>query len=175
MNSIHLTVIGNIISFVAAVFLFAGGWTRDRDRTFIFQIIESLLLCLANICFMSYAGITTLLLAAARNYLVLKYRYTKKTMWVFIVLTAAAGLAVNNIGISGLFGIAATVELALVNYHARTLWGQKAGLLVNTALWLLYDIRVTDISSAIAQAIMCVLTVVAMLRLHRIGNHGSAA
>jgi hypothetical protein len=96
-------------------------------------------------------------------------------MWVFIVLTAAAGLAVNNIGISGLFGIAATVELALVNYHARTLWGQKAGLLANTALWLLYDIRVTDISSAIAQAIMCVLTVVSMLRLHRIGNHGSAA
>lgn len=165
MNRIHLTVIGNIISFAAAVFLFAGGWTRDRDRTFIFQICESLLLCVANVCFMSWAGITTLLLAAARNFLVLKYRYTKKTMWVFVVLTVAAGLAVNNVGLAGLFGVIATVELALVNYYAKTLFGQKAGLLANTALWLLYDIRVVDISSAIAQTIMCVLTTVAMVRL----------
>ena len=165
MKTIQLTVIGNIISFAAAVFLFAGGWTKDRDRTFIYQICESLLLCAANVCFRSWAGITTLLLAASRNYMVLKYRYTKKVMWFFVALTIAAGLAVNNVGIAGVFGIAATVELALVNYYAKTLFGQKAGLLVNTALWLLYDIRVLDISSATAQAIMCVLTATAMARL----------
>ena len=74
-------------------------------------------------------------------------------------------LGQGALGIAGVFGIAATVELALVNYYAKTLFGQKAGLLVNTALWLLYDIRVLDISSATAQAIMCVLTATAMARL----------
>lgn len=166
----RLIILGNCISFIAALFLIAGGWTKDRDRTFLYQIAESLLLCLANLCFRSWAGITTLLLASARNYLVLKYRYTKKTMWVFIFLTIAAGLLVNNIGPAGLFGVLATVELSLVNYYAKTLPGQKLGLLINTAMWLIYDIFVLDISSAVAQTAMCIATAVTLVRLKNSGS-----
>ena len=165
----HLIIIGNIISFIAALFMFASGWTKDRDRTFLYQILENLVLCAANACFRSWAGISTLLLSGVRNYLVMKERYTKKLMYVFVILIIVIGTAINNRGLVGLLPVAATVQLSICNQYAKTLIQHKLSLFVNTAIWLVYDFCILDISSTVAQTVMCLLTAVTMIQLKKDG------
>ena len=158
---------GNAISLIAAGFLFAGCCTKDRDRTFLYQIFEALLLCLANVFFGSWAGISTLLLSALRNFLVMKHRYTQKLMWVFVALVIGIGLAINNRGFVGLLAIAATVELSIANYYAVRLITIKIFLLINTIMWLLYDLCILDISSTAAQVITCIGIIITLVQLHK--------
>ncbi len=167
MEAAHLIILGNIISFIAALFMFASGWTKDRDRTFLYQILENLVLCAANVCFRSWAGISTLLLSSARNWLVMKDRYTKRLMYVFIVLVIAIGLMINNRGPVGILPIAATVQLSVCNQYAKTLIQHKLSLFINTAVWLVYDLCILDISSTVSQTIMCILTAVTIVRLKK--------
>ena len=167
MEISNLIILGNIISFVAAGFMFASGWTKDRDRTFLYQILENLVLCAANICFRSWAGISTLLLSGVRNYLVMKERYTKNLMYVFVILIIVIGTVINNRGFVGFLPIAATVQLSICNQYARTLIQHKLSLFVNTAVWLIYDLCILDISSTAAQTIMCILTAVTIVRLKK--------
>ena len=167
MEAAHLIILGNIISFIAALFMFASGWTKDRYRTFLYQILENLVLCAANVCFRSWAGISTLLLSGVRNYLVMKDRYTKRLMYVFVILIIVIGTAINNRGLVGLLPIAATVQLSVCNQYAKTLVQHKWSLFINTAVWLIYDFCILDISSTAAQAIMCILTAVTIVRLKK--------
>ena len=166
----HLIIIGNIISFIAALFMFASGWTKDRDRTFLYQILENVVLCAANLCFRSYAGISTLLLSSVRNYLVMKERYTKKLMYIFVLLIIVIGFTINNRGLVGILPIAATVQLSACNQYAKTLIQHKLSLFVNTAIWLVYDFCILDISSTVAQTVMCILTAVTIVRLKKSGE-----
>ena len=55
-------IIGNSISFVAALFMAASCCVNDRHRVFLLQAVECALLCVASIFFGSWSGITTLAL-----------------------------------------------------------------------------------------------------------------
>ena len=165
-----LIVIGNIISFAAAVFLLAGCWTRDRDRTFLYQIFEAALLCLANVFFNSWSGITTLLLSAIRNWIILKNRFNERWMVFFGVAVTVLGLLMNNRGWVGLLPILATDQLIICNQYAKRMIPIKLSLLVNTMIWLVYSVMIWDISSTVAQAVTCVACVGAIARLKQEGN-----
>ena len=60
MNQI---VLGNMISFAAAVMLFMGCYTTDTNKIYRYQIAENMILCLSSLVFGSYSGMITLSLA----------------------------------------------------------------------------------------------------------------
>ena len=163
---IHI-IIGNVISFVAAIFLIAGCWTRDRDKTFLYQILEAVFLCIANIFFGSWSGISTLLLSAVRNTMLLKNKFSRGWMIAFIVAVVGLGVAVNNRGLIGLLPILATVQLIICNQYAKKIIPIKISLLVNTAIWLVYSVAIYDFSSTVAQAVTCLVCVGSIIRLRR--------
>ena len=65
-------IIGNIISFVAAVLLGLSCWCKNPKRVFIYQFIENLFLSLSSIVFGSYSAAVSTLLSTAKSLVIVK-------------------------------------------------------------------------------------------------------
>ena len=94
-------IIGNILSFFAALFMVASCVVKRKQAVFFCQFLECTLLAVASVFFGSLAGMTTLVLSAVRNLVVAKDRYTKPVMVAFVILTIVAGLLPTRGGWSG--------------------------------------------------------------------------
>ena len=70
-------IIGNIISFFAAVLLALTAWTKSEKRTFIYQVGENLVLGISSLVFGSFAAAATAFLSASRCIVILK----RRTLW----------------------------------------------------------------------------------------------
>lgn len=150
--------IGNIISLTAAGFMISSGVMKDRNRLFLFQTINALLLILASLFFKSYAGIAALTATAVRNYAIYKDVYNKKVMTVCFVFTVLFGLLFNNRGLLGILPIIATGEYTVCSYYFKSIKETKISLIINLSLWVIYSFCIFDFSTALTDFMTVVLS-----------------
>ena len=163
----HRIVIGNMISFVAAVFMMVSCCVNDQKRAYFCQMMNCAILCVASVFFGSWAGLTTLVISATRNCLVMLGRYTKKMMYIFTPLVFVVGLLVNNRGLIGMLPPVATVQLSLCNYYAKSLLATKLSFFVNNLLWVVYAFAILDLSSGLMDGSTCIIGLISIVRLIR--------
>ena len=164
MNQILL---GNCVSFLAAVLLGLASWTKKSNRVFIYQIAENVVLAMSSVVFGSYAAAVSTLLAAARCAVIIKGRYSRLLMTFFAAATFLLGIVTNSRGWLGLLPVIASVEFTVCNYFLTDIKGIKWSLLVNTALWDYYAFAIRDYVSGIAWAITITLTSVSLVSIYR--------
>ena len=162
MNRILL---GNLISFLASLALTAGCLMKDPKKVYCMQVTENLILVVSSACFGSWSGISTLLVSTVRNMLLVKGRFDKRMMYLFIVLVTGCGLAVNNRGVIGLLPVLATVILTICNYYAREILAIKWSLFVNIVLWAVYFFAILDVISGITQVVIAVVTLASIWQM----------
>ena len=169
MNRILL---GNLISFLASMALTAGCLMKDPKKVYGMQVTENLILVASSACFGSWSGISTLLVSTARNILLVKGRFDKRMMYLFIVLVTICGIAVNNKGMIGLLPVLATVILTICNYYAREILAIKWSLFVNIMLWAIYFFAIWDVISGVTQVVIAVITLASIhqIKQRRIRN-----
>lgn len=158
-------IVGNIISFAAAVMLFLGCCTADTRKIYGYQIAENGILCLSSLVFGSYSGLVTLSLAIFRNVLLMKDQYTRNWMIGLSILITVGGILVNTKGVVGLFPVLATLIWTVANYYFRDVFYVKIFLLINIALWTIYFFVIWDFSSGIAQVVMGMICVISLYRI----------
>lgn len=158
-------LIGNLISFAASLALTAGCLMKDPKKVYILQVTENLILCVSSAFFGSWSGISTLLVSTARNILLVKERYDKKMMFLFIALVTVCGVCVNNRGLIGLLPVLATVILTVCNYYAKEILAIKWSLLLNLVLWAVYFFAIMDIASGVTQVVIAVVTLISIFRM----------
>lgn len=159
-----MILIGNILSFIAALFLLLSSVFKRKDKIFIFQFFECAALAVASFFFGSYAGISTLLLSAVRNVLIAKNKFTKGLMYVFLVLTAAFGLITNNRGILGLMPVIATVQITLCGCLLDGIIETKLSIAANTAIWVVYSFIIRDYSTAVTDSVVLAFAVFSAIK-----------
>jgi len=160
-------IIGNIVSFIAAVLLGLSCWTRKPKRVFAYQLVENLILALSSVIFGSYSAAVSMLLSTVRMLVVLRGKYTKTVMVIFCVLLTDLGIALNTKGIIGLLPVLATLEFAYANYRFTEIKEIKWSLVVNLLLWDTYAFVIRDYASGITWAITLAVTLVSLRRLYR--------
>lgn len=163
MNQI---VLGNMISFAAAVMLFLGCYTTDTSKIYRYQIAENMILCLSSLVFGSYSGMITLSLAIFRNILLMKDKYTKNWMILLSIVITAGGVMVNTKGLVGLLPVIATLVWTVSNYYFRDFLHVKIFLLINIALWTIYFFAIWDFSSGIAQIVTGIIGILSIYRAY---------
>ena len=89
-------ILGNIISFAAAVMLLLGCCTTDTRKIYTYQIAENGILCLSSVVFGSYSGLVTLSLAIFRNVLIMENKYTRNWMIGLSIVITAGGVLLNT-------------------------------------------------------------------------------
>ena len=162
MNRILL---GNLISFLASLALTAGCLMKDPKKVYAMQVAENLILVASSVCFGSWSGISTLLVSTARNILLVKGRFNKRMMYLFIALVTVCGLVVNNKGLIGVLHVLATVILTMCNYYAKEILAIKWSLVVNLVLWALYFFMILDVISGCTQVVIIAVTLVSIYRM----------
>lgn len=158
-------IIGNIISFVAAVLLGLSCWCKNPKRVFIYQFIENLFLSLSSIVFGSYSAAVSTLLSTVKSFIIVKGRYTKKTMIFFVISIAVLGFLTNTKGLIGLLPVIATVQFTYCNYKLTDIKGIKWTFIINLLIWDVYAFWIKDFSSGIAWAITLILTIVSLMTI----------
>lgn len=166
----YFLIIGNIISMGSACFTAAASYVRKKEHIYLCQIWQCALLSLASLFFQSYAGITTLMLCAIRNFIIMKGWYTGKICGIFCVLVGVLGFICNNRGIIGIIPICATLLYTIWSYFARNEFSIKCNIIINLSLWVLYEGLIMDISSIIMDGIAIIIAIGSLLRIKRRGR-----
>ncbi len=163
MNNI---IIGNIISFIAALFMMLSCIVNDRNRVFMLQFFNSFLLAVASWFFASYAGIAALLISSVRNYIVSKDKFTKNVMIIFLVMSVILGAAVNNRGFIGLIPIIATVQYTLCSYYVKGVKETRYSIWANLFMWIIYSFSILDFSTALSDLTTLIINTLSIIK-HR--------
>ncbi len=158
-------IIGNILSFGSACFTMAANWTNSKNKSYMFQFWQCMILALANYFFHSYAGITTLVLCALRNLMIGKGKYTKNWCIFFMVVIGAVGLAINNKGVPGILLVIATVGYTWGSFVCVKPMAVKTNILINQLCWGIYEGFVLDFVSLITEIVTATVLLVSMIKI----------
>ena len=158
-------IIGNGISLIAGVFLILSMWVNDEKEAYKHQFLNAFLLMISSVFFLSWTGVTTMGMAAARNAMVYKDRLTRNWTIFFIVISVVFGVLVNTMGIIGWLPIIGIVQLTLCNYYLKTIKLIKISFIVNSAIYIVYFLAIFDISSACIETFTALVGVVSLVRL----------
>lgn len=158
-------VIGNFISLIAGIFIILSMWVNDEKQAYKYQFLNAFILMISSVFFLSWTGVTTMAIAAARNALVYKDKLTFNLTVFFIIISVVLGLLVNTMGIVGLLPIIAIVQITLCNYYLKSIKTIKTGFIVNSAIYIIYFLAIFDISSAVIESITALIGVIALIKL----------
>ena len=160
-------IIGNCISAIAAFFTAKSSWAKDRWHIYMYQVLECLFLAIASIFFNSYVGIVSLLACALRNYLAAIGKLDKKMTLLCLILVVVPGIIVNNRGFIGYIVIVANLIYTLGMWLCRREVTIKCNMILNLALWLIYEMMIIDIPSMIADGTGLTVAVLSLIRLRK--------
>ena len=158
-------IIGNFISLIAGIFIILSMWVNDEKQAYKYQFLNAFILMISSVFFLSWTGVTTMAIAAARNALVYKDKLTFKLTIFFIVISVVLGFLINTMGIVGWLPIIAIVQITLCNYYLKTIKSIKTGFIVNSAIYIVYFLAILDFSSAVIETITALIGVVALVKL----------
>ena len=158
-------IIGNVISFIAGIFIILSMWVNDEKQAYKYQFLNAFILMISSVFFLSWTGVTTMAIAASRNAMVYKDKLTMNWTILFIVISVVLGLLVNTMGFVGLLPIIAIIQITLCNYYLKTIKPIKIGFIVNSAIYIVYFLAILDFASATIESITALIGVVALVRL----------
>ena len=158
-------IIGNVISFIAGIFIILSMWVNDEKQAYKYQFLNAFILMISSVFFLSWTGVTTMAIAASRNAMVYKDKLTMNWTIFFIVISVVLGLLVNTMCFVGLLPIIAIIQITLCNYYLKTIKPIKIGFIVNSAIYIVYFLAILDFASATIESITALIGVVALARL----------
>lgn len=161
-------LIGNILSFFAACFTAASSWSSDRKRIYLYQAAQCLILIAASAFFSSVSGMTTFALCVVRNLLLAYDRFTGRLCAAFLSALIFLGVISNNRGALGLIPVIATAVYTLAGLYTKSTEAIKLNMIVNLILWVVYDLFIFDMVSAVVDLISASLAAVSALKDRRL-------
>ena len=165
MNIAWNLIVGNIISLIAGIFIILSMWVNDEKQAYKYQFLNAFILMISSVFFLSWTGVTTMAIAAARNAMVYKDKLTINWTVFFIVISVVLGVLVNTMGFIGILPIVAIVQITLCNYYLKSIKSIKTSFIVNSAIYIVYFLAIFDFSSAIIESITAIIGLVSLIRL----------
>lgn len=159
-------IIGNIISFIAAVFLGISCYAKDRKKIFSYQLVNCATYTVASYFFGTYAAITTLFFCCLRSILIIKDKYSAAVAYALTIAIIAFGILTNNRGIVGLLPVIASVLYSLCCYYIKDPNLTRYSILVNEIIWVIYAFIIKDFSTGICDTIIIIVDITAIIHYH---------
>ena len=136
-------IIGNIISFIAGIFIILSMWVNDEKEAYKYQFLNAFILMISSVFFFSWTGVTTMAIAASRNAFVYKDRLTFNWTVFFIVISIVLGFLVNLKSIKSI----------------------KTSFIVNSAFYIVYFLAIYDFSSCAFETITVIIGLISLFKL----------
>ena len=160
-------LVGNGISFIAGIFLIVSYCINDVKKAYKYQFLNAFVLAISSVFFLSWTGVTTLSIAAARNAMVYNDRLTFKWTIFFLIISVVLGVLVNTMGFIGLLPVIAIVQITVCNYALKSIKSIKVSFIVNSLIYIAYFLAILDFTSAAVETITVALGLMSLVRLMR--------
>ena len=158
-------IIGNVISLIAGIFIILSMWVNDEKKAYLYQFLNAFILIISSVFFLSWTGVITMAIAAARNAMVYKNLLSFKLTIFFIIISIVLGLSVNTMGIVGILPIIAIIQITLSNYYLKTIKTIKTSFIINSAVYVIYFIAIYDFASATIESITALIGLISLFKL----------
>lgn len=158
-------LVGNIISFIAALFMIASCLMKKREGVYGLQFVQCTLLSISSWFLNSYSGIISNFISGLQNLFAAKGLFTKRIMLLFLGIAVIMGTTVNNRGIIGLMPISANVLYAVCCYKLKRISDIKVGISINLIIWVIYSLCILDFPTAVSDGLAFVLNTIAVFKL----------
>ena len=158
-------IIGNIISFIAGIFIILSMWVNDEKEAYKYQFLNAFILMISSFFFFSWTGVTTMAIAASRNAFVYNDKLTFNWTVFFIVISIVLGFLVNTRGIIGFLPIIAIVQITICNYYLKLIKSIKTSFIVNSAFYIVYFLAIYDFSSCAFETITVIIGLISLFKL----------
>ena len=158
-------LVGNGISFIAAIFLIVSYCVNDVKKAYKYQFLNAFILAISSVFFLSWTGVTTLSIASARNAMVYKDNLTFNWTIFFLIISVVLGVVVNTMGFIGLLPVIAIVQITICNYALKSIKSIKISFIVNSLIYIIYFLAILDFTSATAETITVAIGSLSLLRL----------
>lgn len=158
-------IIGNVISLIAGIFIVLSMWVNNEKQAYKYQFLNAFILMISSIFFLSWTGVTTMAIAAARNLMVYKDKLTFNWTLFFIIISIIIGILVNTMGLIGLLPIIAIIQITLCNYYLKTIKQIKTGFIINSLIYIIYFLAILDFSSTIIESVTALIGLISLIRL----------
>ncbi len=166
-------IIGNILSLFAAVFTVLSSISCGRKKIYGYQACQCAVMIAASVFFGSISGVVTFAFCVLRNILLMNDRFSKTVCAVFIALLSITGILSNNLGFIGLIPVAATVLYTFLCLILREDIAIKLNIILNLALWTVYDFIIFDIVSATVDAISVIVTIISVAKALKLSSQNT--
>ena len=139
-------IIGNIIAFVASLFMIYAGSLKEKKKILFVQVIEIGLFVVSNLILKGYSGAFMNLISVVGNLLCYFDRLGLKERMLITAVAIPTTILVNNRGFIGLFPLICVLTyLWLMNIKNITHF--KLLIIGVMILWLVYDYTIQSYAS----------------------------
>lgn len=143
-----VVIIGNIIAFIASVFMVIAGLLNERKQILAMQIIQMTLFIISNIVLKGYTAVVINAISIIRNLFAYKDKLSNMVSYILLALTAVFTFIFNNHFIIGLLPLVGTIVFTL-NLNNKSIIKIKLALSFSMLMWLIFDIYIQSYSSAL--------------------------
>lgn len=157
MNTI---VIGNIVALIAAAISVFTGIIKNKKKILYVQTIQYITYSIANLILGGFSGVIANLISIFRNILCYKEKLNKIMITLIILSSIILTLLFNNLGFIGLLPLFNSIFYTLF-INIKDEFKFKLLILIQTILWLIYDLTIKSYASAIFEIftiISCIIT-----------------
>ena len=166
MITINTVLIGNILSFIAAVLFVLMGLAKTRKKMLTLQLAQVVFLGFSNIVLHAFTGAVMNFVALVRNILCLKFRYTLLMKIVISAVLVGLGLYANNRGLLGVLPIIGTV-LVTCCLDFTNVPRLKLAYIISCLLWAFYDFAVSNYSSCLMDIFGITSNIIGIITVRR--------
>lgn len=157
-------IIGNFIAVIASLLMVYTGFIKNKKKILYIQTIEISLFVISNVILGGITGAINNAITCIRNILCYKNKLGLKEKILIIILASILTIFFNNIGIIGLLPL-----IALILYtsfmNIQDIIKFKILLIINSAIWLIYDIYVNLYTSAIFDLATIIANIISIIQI----------
>ena len=144
----NLTILGNIIAFIASVIMILVSYVKSKKNIIKLQTIQMSLFVISNLVL---GGITGAIINTAnviRNILCYKEKLTTKMIIILNITIIILSILFNNLSIIGLLPVIASVIYTCF-MNTKSVINLKLLIIMTTIAWAIYDMTIKSYTSLI--------------------------
>lgn len=153
-------ILGNLFGIVDGIFYCCSSQGKDEKRISFYQGIGGMFALLCQFFLEGYQGVITCIFALCRTWGKYFGFLNKKNVYFLIFFQLLLGFYLNQEGILGLFPVVSSVTYTLMVANSNSKKTFCRAMIINSALWFIYNISILAVTSALFNIIAIVLSIV---------------
>lgn len=153
-------IIGEIFSFIAAIFLALSTFRKNKEKMMKLQVIDSLFNAFSNLYLNSLSGFVVNILTTIRNIFNIKNKFNCCYLIIYCIIVLIMGTKANNRGIIGVLPIFASIEYSIFLFKSKNSQIIRYSLILNLIMWMIYDYLIKAYPMFFMDFIIIIITLI---------------